>query len=104
MIDFEDVRDSIVQRMARRISVRPVAHQRFPFEASYVICPECDAVLGHAHRLEAHANTPAEAIDSVISMIALWLTQPTALELIATKADSETFAPGFDAEDGAVLQ
>jgi hypothetical protein len=101
LISFDDIADHLVKRMARRIVISPGGrHGEFAFTAAFVIAQSPDGVEpGHPYMLRAEADTPANAVGAVISMIYLWLQTPRAPWLVWSRGSVRTKAPGLVPEE-----
>jgi hypothetical protein len=91
MINPNEVYDSIVQRLAASITVTPSHDEEWLYEAAYEICERSAAPIGHPYCLTARAQTPARAITTVVSMIAIWLCDPTSRHLDDVSEDAEMY-------------
>jgi hypothetical protein len=80
MAEYEQVEDSLIRRMARRIGIGlSMANPALPYRASLALTDGADpdyAPPGHPYCFIAEAATPEVAISHVLDMIELWLRDP----------------------------
>ena len=80
MIQYDDIEDSLLRRMARRITVRAVTgihgfHCRAFLPLTYQSHP-CESAPGYPYALIAHANTAEAAVDQILIMLDMWFRDP----------------------------
>jgi len=90
IVDFDDIENDFVRRMARRIRVIPFWPVNSPYLAELrLVGPGAHAAAGHPFLLWASASTPREAIDQVIAMIRIWLRDPKSKLLVQAHDGSD---------------